>query len=38
MEYEEKKNKGEQDDERVEMTKEPEVKEENKAKPKAPPI
>ena len=38
MEYKEKKNEGEQDDERVETPKEPEVKEENKAKPKAPSI
>ena len=42
MEYEEKKNEGEkeQDDEKVETPKEPELKEENKekAKLKAPPI
>ena len=40
MEYKKKKNTGEkeQDDARVETPKEPEVKEENKAKPKAPPI
>ena len=39
-EYEEKKNEGEkeQDDERVETPEEPEVKVEDKAKSKAPPI
>ena len=35
MEYKEKKNEEEQDDERAETPKEHEVKEENKAKPKA---
>ena len=38
MEYKEKKNEREQDDERAEILKEPEVKEENKAKLKAPSI
>ena len=42
IEYEEKKNEGEKehDDEKIETPKEPEVKEENKEKPKlkAPPI
>ena len=40
VEYEEKKNEGEkeQDDERAETLNEPKVKKEEKAKPKAPPI
>ena len=38
IEYEKKKNEGEHDDKRAETLKELEVKEENKAKPKAPSI